>query len=291
MYCNSAHSLVPEVITLSDSDDEDDSMREVQKAAATSATASVSIVHERPLSPSAFLFPSQQTSLSCRTPLANCSATTECALGMNDIALRSSHLRSSKRLAQDHQDVVAAKRSAVADNSQRRPLQQSAQIVPSVRPTFAYDVVSSTPSTSNSRLRQPSVQDHATNGEPNRNIRASMMVRGHSAVPYSQQNSRPVSQQRYKTAEPQNSCSSQVQRNKLLASSQPISRQQPTAQRRTTPINSASSWHPVTQRTTTLNSYCYESFDPKAPPFEAQTFSARFKVGSPSGFELLLCSS
>lgn len=27
-----------------------------------------------------------------------------------------------------------------------------------------------------------------------------------------------------------------------------------------------------------LDSYCYESYDPKAPPFEAQQFSAKFRV-------------
>lgn len=32
-------------------------------------------------------------------------------------------------------------------------------------------------------------------------------------------------------------------------------------------------------RENSLDSYCYESYDPKAPPFEAQQFSAKFRVG------------
>uniref|UniRef100_F1KWH4 Pogo transposable element with ZNF domain n=1 Tax=Ascaris suum TaxID=6253 RepID=F1KWH4_ASCSU len=289
MHCSGVRA-VPEVIILSDSDEDDDSVREVCASAASSATASVSILYERPLSPSAFTEP---PSISAAHRNVNSTPRSTCGININGASIHPSRLQSSKRFAQDHQDVVAAKRLIVAEQVQRRPLQQPIQNATSTRTMFPYDPVIATPSTSNLRQGQASVERHAIAAPSRHQISSTVPAKNGSTVSSAQQNSRQISLQRQRIIGQQQPSlrqtslravsppqkippSSAPQRPRVLPSPQPVAKPSH-AQRRAASAQPTQKSRPVNQGSKFLNAYCYESFDPKAPPFEPQTFNARFK--------------
>lgn len=92
MHCSGVRA-VPEVIILSDSDEDDDSVREVCASATSSATASVSILYERPLSPSAFTEP---PSISAAHRNVNSTPRSTCGININGASIHPSRLQSSK---------------------------------------------------------------------------------------------------------------------------------------------------------------------------------------------------
>lgn len=199
-----------------------------------------------------------------------------------------------QRFAQDHQDVVAAKRLIVAEQVQRRPLQQPIQNATSTRTMFPYDPVIATPSTSNLRQGQASVERHAIAAPSRHQISSTVPAKNGSTVSSAQQNSRQISLQRQRIIGQQQPSlrqtslravsppqkippSSAPQRPRVLPSPQPVAKPSH-AQRRAASAQPTQKSRPVNQGSKFLNAYCYESFDPKAPPFEPQTFNARFKV-------------
>uniref|UniRef100_A0A915B2X7 C2H2-type domain-containing protein n=2 Tax=Parascaris univalens TaxID=6257 RepID=A0A915B2X7_PARUN len=289
MHCSGVHA-VPEVVILSDSDEDDDSVREVCASSVSSATASVSILHERPLSPSAFTDPSP---VSAAHRSVNSTRRPTCGIDVNGASIHSSRLHSATRFAQHHEDIIAVKHLVLAEQVQRRPLQQPIQNATPTRTFLPYDSVIVTPSTSELRPRQASIERQAVAALSRHHISSTVPAKNGSTVPSVQQDSPQISLQRQRIIEQQQPSlrrtssrvvsspqkappSSAPQRPRVLPSPQPVAKP-PQAQHRAASAQPTQKSRPLNRGSGFLNAFCYESFDPKAPPFEPQTFNARFK--------------
>ncbi|VDK42024.1 unnamed protein product [Anisakis simplex] len=323
MFCNSTQPI--EVITLSDSDDDNITSdlvhpdatsyhnQSVPSSSAPTATASISIVHERPLSPSAFLpkpsnypqkAPSQRSSsvvsfnshlLAAAHKPTTITNNTDNSASQHIISLKRRlpcwSSASSLKYGQDT-NLVGPKRAASASlrNEPRsfspstlqnsslnalKILQQSfssanAQLLSS-NPKYTClirgNVDNSNPTNGSSYQILPAAQPiscNVTNTPPpthsihhpyQPNHPLSMLSKNNT--PYS--NTPPLKNK----AIPSLTTKSYNNNNHSLSSS-------------TFSISSKPAWASASS-TMILASYCYESFDPKAPPFEPQTFSAKFK--------------